>query len=85
MKLSFLLAMDPDHTYEGRVRKVAMTTDTLDEGGPQVLVTASVDRDALPRLRPGASVVAKIDCGRRSLGFVWLHDVWDAVRTRVLF
>jgi biotin carboxyl carrier protein len=85
LPLSFLLAMDPDHTYQGRVRNIAMTTDTLEQGGPQVLLTASVDREALPRLRPGASVVAKIDCGRRSLGFVWLHELWDAVRTRVLF
>ena len=52
LKLTFLLAMDPDHTYEGLVRNVAMTTDTLDQGGPQVLVTASVDRQALRRLRP---------------------------------
>jgi multidrug efflux pump subunit AcrA (membrane-fusion protein) len=85
LDVSFLLAMTPDQTYQARVRDVAMTTDVLNNAGPQVLVTATVDRDTLPRLRPGASVVARIHCGRRSLGYVWLHDLWDAVRTRVFF
>jgi hypothetical protein len=25
-------------------------------------------------LRPGATVTAKVHCGRASLGFVWFHD-----------
>ena len=29
-------------------------------------------------LRPGVSARAQIDCGRRPLGYVWLHDIWDA-------
>ena len=77
--------MNPDHTYDARVRDVAMITDVIESAGPQVLVTATVDRAKLPRLRPGASVLAKIHCGRRSLGYVWLHDLWDAARTRVFF
>ena len=85
LDVSFLLAMSPDQTYQARLREVAMTTDVIDDSGPQVLVTAAVDSETLPRLRPGASVVAKIHCGRRSLGYVWLHDLWDRLRTRVFF
>jgi multidrug efflux pump subunit AcrA (membrane-fusion protein) len=85
LDVSYLLAMSPDHSYAATVREIAMTTDVIDNSGPQVLVTASLDRDSLPRLRPGASVVAKIHCGQRSVGYVWLHDLWDAVCTRVLF
>jgi hypothetical protein len=33
--------------------------------------------------RPGATVVARIHCGRRSLGFVWLHEFWEAIRLRL--
>ena len=50
--VSFRLAMDPDHTFAAQVRDVALNTDVLENAGPQVLVTADVDRDALPRLRP---------------------------------
>ena len=85
VEVSFRLAMDPDHTFDAQMRDVALNTDVLENAGPQVLVTADVDRDALPRLRPGASVLANIHCGRRSIGFVWLHDLWDAARTRLFF
>jgi hypothetical protein len=30
-------------------------------------------------VRPGITAQAEIECGRRSLGYVWLHDVWDTV------
>ena len=36
-------------------------------------------------LRPGAVVAAKIDCGRASLGYVWLIDFIQMFRTRVMF
>jgi multidrug efflux pump subunit AcrA (membrane-fusion protein) len=85
LPVSFLLAMDPDHECTAQLSDVALNTDLLENDRPQVLVTATVDREALPRLRPGASVLAKIHCGRRSLGFVWLHDLWDALRTRLFF
>ena len=29
-------------------------------------------------LRPGVSARAQIACGRRPLGYVWFHDIWDA-------
>ncbi|HVU88535.1 MAG TPA: biotin/lipoyl-binding protein [Pirellulales bacterium] len=85
LPVSFLLAMDPDHECQAELADVALNTDVLENAGPQVLITAKVDSEVLQRPRPGASVVAKIHCGRRSLGFVWLHDLWDAARTRLFF
>ena len=35
--------------------------------------------------RPGASVTAKVHCGRRSIGYVWLHDLFEWFQSRVLF
>lgn len=85
LEVSFRLATDPDQTHTAKVRDVAMNTDTVDEAGPQVLVTATLDRAEIPRLRPGADVMAKVHCGRRSLGFVLLYDIWNAIQTRLLF
>jgi hypothetical protein len=28
-------------------------------------------------LRPGVSARAQIACGRRPIGYVWLHDIFD--------
>ncbi len=36
-------------------------------------------------LRPGATVTAKVYCGRRSLGYVWFHDLLAFVQSRILF
>ena len=85
LEISYFVAMAPNDVYAARLKDVAMTTDAVERASPQVLASASLDSRALPPLRPGASVVAKIHCGRRSLGYVWFHEVWDAVRTWLLF
>ena len=85
LDVSFILATDPGVTYEGRVSDVALATAAAENVGPAVLVKALVDRGQISGVRPGATVVARIHCGRRSLGFVWLHDLWAAIRTRLWF
>jgi hypothetical protein len=43
------------------------------------------DRDEQAALRPGTQVSSKVYCGRRSLGFVWLHDAIAFVQSKILF
>ena len=71
----------------GHIKRIALATETDKTAGATVLVTAAFDRAAIPanELRPGATVVAKIHCGRRSLGYVWLHQLWETIQSRVLF
>ena len=38
-----------------------------------------------PAADPRRGVLAKIDCGRRPLGYVWFHDLLDAVQSWLLF
>jgi hypothetical protein len=33
---------------------------------------------ATRELRPGVTARAEIACGRKPIGYVWLHDIWDA-------
>jgi hypothetical protein len=40
-----------------------------------VLVTVDFDKQDVAGLRPGATALARVHCGRRSIGFVWLHDL----------
>ena len=85
--VTYLLATDPAATYRGRVSKVAMHTEPDEKHGPHVLVTVDVDPSEIgpERRRPGATVVARIDGGRRALGYVWFHKLFDAIRKRVWF
>ena len=38
-----------------------------------------------PNLRPGATVTAKVYCGRRALGYVLLDDLISFIQTRIIF
>jgi hypothetical protein len=35
--------------------------------------------------RPGMTGVCKVDAGRRSLAWVWLHRSWEFVRLKLWF
>lgn len=85
LRVQFILATDPGITYEGRVKEVHRRAEVHGEAGNSVAVKVAFDRDQLPHLRPGATVIAKVVCGSRSIGYVWLHDLWAFVQTRILF
>jgi multidrug efflux pump subunit AcrA (membrane-fusion protein) len=36
-------------------------------------------------LKVGADVKAKILCGREPIGYVWFHDLWEFIQSRILF
>jgi multidrug efflux pump subunit AcrA (membrane-fusion protein) len=84
---TFILATEPGVNHAGRVARVALATETDKSTGSTVQVTVDFDRTSIPpeQLRPGATVVAKIRCGRRSLGYVWLHELWEMIQSKVLF
>ena len=85
LDVSFVLATDPAVVYRGRIKKVAVSAEADDNNEANVSVIVEFDRSQVPSLRPGASVLPKVYCGRRSIGYVWLHNLIDAIRTKVLF
>jgi multidrug efflux pump subunit AcrA (membrane-fusion protein) len=84
LEVSFLLGTDPSRSYRARVVEIARTATPDRDGRAVVKVKVRVD-EAIPERHPGATVVARIDCGYRPLGYVWLHDLIDTVRSRILF
>jgi multidrug resistance efflux pump len=36
-------------------------------------------------LKVNADVKAKIHCGRAAVGYVWFHDLWEFIQSRILF
>lgn len=85
LPVNFLLASDPGVVYHGTVEKVANAAEVHGTAGPAVQVVVKVKDTVGTAFRPGAKVIPKIQCGQKSIGYVWLHDVIDAVRTRLLF
>ena len=83
MSVEFILATDPETRHTGSVRKYGETTtlnDTQDDYG--LLVTVDIDEEMIANLRPGARVIGKIQCGQRSLGYVWFHDVFEFAQSQ---
>lgn len=76
----YLLATDLQATYAGQVDRISSTAQHREGESPTVRVTVRVVDSERSALKAGASVVARIECGQRSLGYVWLHDAIDAVR-----
>ena len=61
-----------------------MATDT--SGGTAAAeAVVAVDGPLPAAARAGGHVSARIHCGRRSVGYVWLHDLIDFARTTFWF
>jgi multidrug efflux pump subunit AcrA (membrane-fusion protein) len=89
LPVRFRLSSDDREQHAGHIVEISQTADVNPSEGntapsPTVLVKVALDdmqlsEASLRELRPGVSARAQIDCGRRPLGYVWLHDIWDAV------
>ena len=84
-RVRFVLATDPGTAYWGQVRQFSGTVGLNDTDQRVVSVKVDIDREQIPLLRPGATVIAKIECGRRGAAFVWLHELIEAIQTWILF
>jgi len=89
LKVQFILANDPGTTHTGTIEEIHLAAEPRGEEGNTVLVRVALDdktkTELGEKLSQGAGVTAKIHCGRRSLGYVWFHDLIAFVQSRVLF
>jgi multidrug efflux pump subunit AcrA (membrane-fusion protein) len=87
LPVRFQLGSEDHAEHQGKVVEVCQTADLPAENttrsAPTILTKVSFDSPELiaalgGELRPGVSARAQIECGRRPIGYVWLHDIWDA-------
>ena len=77
----FSVTTDLDHEIRGEVESLGDVVEDDPVEGPNVLARVRFDRGQLKDLLPGASVVARIDCGKRVAGFVWFRRLIETVTT----
>jgi len=82
--VSFLRLGQPGVHNQAHLREMGGFTEIDDEGRAIVIAFAAIET-VPPGSRPGTTVIAKIHCGRRPLGFVWFRALLEAVQSRVLF
>jgi hypothetical protein len=91
LNVSYILATEPGTTLRGKVREIHRIAEVRGDEGNTVLIKVDLDPTEMSqlrdqqRLRPGAGVTAKIDCGSACLGYVLLHDLFDFIQAKVFF
>ena len=85
LRVTFFLASHPGAEFSGQVVEVHRLAEVRGEDGNTVLVRVALDKSKLPELRSDTTVTARIECGRRSIGFVVFHELMETVQTKVMF
>lgn len=92
LNVVYHLANDPGETHDGKIKDVHLIAEARGEEGNTVMIYVDIDKadlvgpnDNQERLTQGAGVSARVDCGKRPIGFVWFHDLFEFVQSRILF
>jgi hypothetical protein len=80
LHVSFALAGNPGERLAGRLREFGTATEVDDAGLAYVSATVALEPMENVPFRPGATVVARIHCGRRPAGYVWFRALLEAVQ-----
>ncbi len=80
LPVEFVSSTESGRTLAGRVANVSRVAEINERGESTVRVTVAFDQKQATQLKPGLHVWTRIQCGYRSLGYVWFHDLLDAVR-----
>jgi hypothetical protein len=89
LPVEFILAINPGEKLDGKVEEIHRSAEVRGDSGNTVMVRVSFDQNRLREVvedpKIGNTATAKIYCGQRSLGYVWLHDLVDFIRAKILF
>jgi multidrug resistance efflux pump len=89
LPVTFFLALNPKEKLEGKVEEIHRSAEIRGEEGNTVLVRVAFDqsrlRDVIEDPKIGATATAAVHCGQRAIGYVWLHDLIDFVRAKIMF
>jgi multidrug efflux pump subunit AcrA (membrane-fusion protein) len=87
LDVTFFLALQPDKEIQGKVRQIELGANADSTRGNTVRLLVSFDNqeDLKQIVKVGAGATAKVHCGKASIGYVYLHDLIDFVRTKILF
>ena len=81
LDVEYILGTNVDHPLQATLRTAGIATraEANEEHGAVIKMRAYPEQTSLNELQPlpGAKVVADVKCGRRSSGFVFLHEIYE--------
>ena len=88
LPVTFILATSPSQRIDGHVVEIDHSAEVRGDAGNTVLLRVAFDqarlREVISDPKIGAGATARVYCGQRSVGYVYLHDAVDFVR-KMLF
>jgi len=82
LEISYALETTPDLSLSTTLAKISAGTEVDEFGRLSTSATAVPENASLQNARPGAGVVAQIDCGERAVGYVVFRRIIEAVQRR---
>lgn len=83
--VTFVLSSDAKQQYQGTLVEIDRVALAREEYGNTVRVRVAIDKSELPELRCDATVMARVQCGQRAIGYAWFHDLIDTIHAKILF
>ena len=84
LELEFFLESDPGTKYLVPVTAIDRSAIVDPELGPVTILKCELPVE-LKNKRQGATVSGDVDCGRKSIWFVWTREMFDAMRRRFVW
>lgn len=89
LRVRYRLAGDARTTHAGVLEEISASAPLeaagADQPSPPLRAVVRAEGVLPEAARAGMDATVRIDCGRRSIGFVWLHEAWQTVYRWVTF
>ncbi|MBI1902873.1 MAG: HlyD family efflux transporter periplasmic adaptor subunit [Planctomycetia bacterium] len=85
LEVRFVAANDPGTWLTGKIKEMHHRAEMHGEEGQSVAIKVAVEKRSIRHLRAGSTVVGRVHCGRRAVGYVWTHQVYEFIQRNILF
>ena len=83
-ELEFFFESNPPVRFASQIEEIGKSTEIDSELGPVSIVFCPAPDEDYAR-RHGARVIADVNCGRKSIAFVWTRELFDSFRRRFVW
>ena len=85
LPVNYILATDPNTSREGKVKNIEEIAQVREQENTVRIRVAIDEKAGMQDPRPGATVTAKLFCGRRAIGYTWFHEAVEWLQAHVFF
>jgi hypothetical protein len=87
--VTFYLSQSPSDKLTGELEYSHLSAEAGSDKGNTVRLLVNFDqvnfRDVIKEPKVNSPAIAKVYCGKKPIGYVYLHDLVDFIRAKILF